>query len=165
MTRTTLLLSICYLHVCHTVCPAPCCQERQGLAFLCGSVTEDVLCYSLGSEGPRQEKSVLSKCCQGMALHSISFWPFFTIVSHVHRDLPWPRRTCPRTGGREAQQPSLPLAPLLFTGLRWTDVLGFPCLSISSLFELLVSPQRLFTFSPLVGLISHAADSWQHLLR
>lgn len=31
-------------------------------------------------------------------------------------------------------------------------------------FDLLVSPQRLFTLSPLMGLISCVADSWWHLL-
>lgn len=43
---------------------------------------------------------------------------------------------------------------------------GPPELSTCNLFELLlVSLQRPFTLSPLMVLISHAADSWQHLLR
>lgn len=42
---------------------------------------------------------------------------------------------------------------------------GPPELSTCNLFELLVSLQRPLTLSPLTVLISHAANSWQHLLR
>lgn len=54
----------------------------------------------------------------------------------------------------------------LLTGQRGINVLGLLSFPTSSLLELpLVSLQRLFTLSPLMGLIRHVAGHWQHLLR
>lgn len=54
----------------------------------------------------------------------------------------------------------------LLTSQRGINVLGLLSFSTCSLLELpLLSLHRLFTLSPLMGLISHAADSWQHWSR
>lgn len=79
-----------------------------------------------------------------------------------HRGLSWPRRSglSRKVGGVGS-----PTAGTL-SGMQAEGCAGPPKFVHRAIFfDLLVSSQRLFTLSPLMGLISCVADSWWHLLR
>lgn len=140
MTCATLSLCSCHFHICHTLCPAPCCLEG-GVLFFSVRLSGDRCSHTAYRVG-----SSPTETFSGQGVHALE-----------------------QDSGRNGASP--PLVPFLegqglLTGQRGINVLGLLSFSTSNLLELpLASLQRLFTLPPLMGLISHAADNWQRLLR